>query len=175
MSKKQKQEKSDDGAPAKPKEIAKAVFTIYDDGQITEDMTITEPNAVGKNKKWTVEAIDFVRYLFRVQPRNVTILATAFNTWIARARLPLTSQGIQVMCDAEGRLSQATPGIDSVRSPVASVPDKVDVAGRIAAGVEANAAKAIGLTGSDLIAAVPDAPADPPGKIPDLPPLGSSQ
>lgn len=158
MPKKNSQQGQDDSKPQKPKAVAKVVLTIYDDGQITDDYIVYEKNAVEKTKAWTLEGTDFIKYLRRIQARNVPTLATCFNVLIARAGLPEELQGQRIKVGEDGKMSLALGNfVDGGKSPVASIPDRINTGERVAIGSEVAAAKAIGLSPADIVAAVPGA------------------
>lgn len=89
----------------KPKPIAKVDLIIYDNGQIAGDYFIWDEDEIGRNKKWTVDGGDFFRFLERMQPNNVPVIASAFNCQIVKAGLPEDLQGPWLTRDDQGKLS----------------------------------------------------------------------
>lgn len=77
----------------KPKPIAELKLTIRDDGTIAGDFWVFEVDELDRRKKWTVDGADFFKFMNRVQPRNVRILASCLNLQIVQAGLPEDQQG----------------------------------------------------------------------------------
>jgi hypothetical protein len=154
MAKNNHNQPADEGKPKKPKRVGKVTLSIWDDGRLTGEFWIWEEDEIGNRKCWTVGGEDFFTWLYRAYPRNVPVLASAMNVQIVNANLPIELQGPWLKRGADGKLG-VVPGefMDAARPPVGGKQGN-----RIAASNEESAAKAIGLTGSDLKAAVPDAP-----------------
>ena len=79
--------------PKKPKPIGKIELTVRDDGTIAGDFWVWETDELDRRKKWTVSGDDFFKFMFRVQPKNIRVLASCCNVQIVAAGLPEEQQG----------------------------------------------------------------------------------
>lgn len=97
---------------AKPKPVSEVKVTVHDNGQITADFYVWEPNEVGSRKKWTVSGADFCQFLNRLQPNNIPVIASLMNVQIVNAGLPEDRQGPWLSRGKDGVLSisENSPG-----------------------------------------------------------------
>ena len=79
--------------PKKPKNIAQVSLIVRDDGSLIGDFWIWEDDEFDRHKKWTVGGEDFFKFLNRVQPKNIRVLASCLNVQIVMAGLPEDQQG----------------------------------------------------------------------------------
>lgn len=135
--------------PPKPKPIAKVDLTVMDNGQIAGDYYIWDEDEVGRRKKWTVDGTDFFKFLYRLQPNNIPVIATAFNCQILYAGLPEDLQARSLSRDENGKL-QLRQGNYVVSSAPAGVSKKGD---DMADRTEISAARESGIVDPDELAA----------------------
>lgn len=139
--------------PPKPKAIAQATITLMDDGQLAGDFWIWEEDEIGRRKKWTVAGDEFFKFVHRITPNVVPVIAAIFNVQIVMARLPENLQGPWVSYDEENdRLTTLKSQMNISRPPV----ERENLGDRIADSHEIDAAQQMGMTAEQTAAALPD-------------------
>jgi hypothetical protein len=135
-----------DEKPKKPKPIAQITLTVRDDGSIAGDFWVWEVDELDRRKKWTVSGDDFFKFMYRVQPKNVRVLASCCNVQIVTANLPEECQGPWITM--KGGKARVLTGDEikvlmAAKSPVGSGQGE-----KLADSATAAAEKAAGLTSS---------------------------
>lgn len=131
--------------PKKPKPIAQITLTVRDDCSIAGDFWVWETDELDRRKKWTVSGDDFFKFMFRVQPKNVRVLASCCNVQIVTAGLPEDQQGPWITM--KGGKARVLTGeeIKGLMAPVKS-PVGSGQGDKLADQSQANAEKSAGLT-----------------------------
>lgn len=135
----------DSPKPKKAKKIAQVTLFVLDDGTVDGDFWAWEENEVGRRKMWTLSGDEFFKFLYRVQPHQVRVLASCCNVQIVTAGLPEDQQGPWI--SMKGGKARVLNGAEikglmdsSKDSPAAGLGDK------LADAATARAEKAAGLT-----------------------------
>ena len=137
-----------DEKPKKPKPLAQVTLTVRDDGTIAGDFWVWEVDELDRRKKWTVSGDDFFKFMHRVQPRNVRVLASCMNVQIVTAGLPEDQQGPWI--SMKGGKARVLSG-DEIKAILSSKsPASPGQGDRLADSATAQAEKQAGLTADNV-------------------------
>jgi hypothetical protein len=133
---------------SKPKSIAEIKFTVRDDGTIAGDFCVWEVDELDRRKKWTVSGEDAVKFVHRLQPRNLKSLAALINVQCVLAGLP-EHQGPWVTLGKDGKMSLVRPtekiGMGEIDTPRSTSPVGNGQGEKLAERAEARESEEIGL------------------------------
>lgn len=139
-------------APPKPKSIAKIDLIVYDNGQMASDFFIWDDDEIGRRKKWSVTGESLIRFLHRLQPNNLPVLASAINLQIASCGLPEELQSVRLRKGEQGNFELIHGNFIADKAPQ----EVVGMGDKIADQIEVTAAREIGLSPNEITAALPD-------------------
>lgn len=139
---------AEDKKPKQPKAIAEIKFTVRDDGTIAGDFRVWEEDELGRRKKWDVSGEDTMKFIHRLQPKNLKSLAALINVQCVLAGLP-EHQGPWVTIGKDGKMALVRPTeklpLGEVETPRSTSPVGNGMGDKLATQVEHRESEAIGL------------------------------